>query len=71
MATTRGINPYFEESKKIILEGAIAEFKLAWLFENGLGTQKNYSQALRLYSQAAQSGLIEAKQNYSVLSKKV
>jgi len=66
-----GIDRYSPSSAQLITDGAIAEFNLAWLYEHGFGTPKDYSQALKYYSQAAQKGLLEAKQNYSVLSKKV
>src|SRR3990167_2872058 len=47
------------------------QFKVAYMYENGLGSQKNISKAIMFYSKAANAGLIEAQQNLMVLRNKI
>ena len=47
------------------------EFKVGYLYENGLGTPKNPAKAMLYYSRAANGGLIEAQQNLRVLKNRV
>jgi TPR repeat protein len=52
------------------LEIASIEFKIGFMYENGVGTRKDVANAMAYYTKAANKGLIEAKHNLSVLSKR-
>jgi len=46
---------------------AEAQYRLGWLFENGLGTQKNFTRAVKWYARAAAQGHASAQYNLGVM----
>ena len=58
-------------SKEKLMNILSMEFKVGYLYENGLGTPRNPAKAILYYTRAAEKGLIEAQQNLSILKNKI
>lgn len=58
---------YMNYGQIIRNEIATMEFKIAYIYENGLGVPKDSAKAIYYYSRAANKGLVEAQQNLRVL----